>query len=77
MGWIGLARQVEYALSIVGADKDEEGKYLIYGEPPCSFLGLGDELVIGENTNYFVQGQKCNLAGLLRGTSYGMAVKVF
>ena len=76
MGWIGTARQLYYALDIVGADRDEDGKFLIYGEPVVSFLGLGEELVVSDRTNYAIGDRRCNLAGLMRGTSYGMGVQV-
>lgn len=75
-GWIGSSSQLLYALSVVGADMDKEGNYLIYGEPVISFLGLGEEMVVGEKTNFSIGGQRRGLAGFLQSTSYGMAVQV-
>lgn len=72
MGWMGMAKDVEYALAVVGADKDESGKFLITGEKFASFMGLGEELVIGDSTFYLVNGQQGNLAVLMNDTSYGL-----
>jgi hypothetical protein len=79
-GWIGIARQLTYFLSIVGADKDEDGRYLIGNGSVTSFMGVGGEnadVVVDGEAVYFVDGRQCNLAAGLRGTSYGMGVKVF
>ena len=76
MGWFGPERQLRYALSIVGADKDESGRYLIYNEPVT--VGLdGTEAVVPDGAEYSVDGKRKNLAGLFNSTSYGTAVAVF
>jgi hypothetical protein len=77
-GWLGVMRQVLYALSTVNADKDSEGKYLVRGDV-ISFLGLGGEnaeVLIAENAEYYVQGKPYSLVGLMRATSYGVACTV-
>ncbi len=72
MGWMGKSEQVEHALGVVGADRDENGKFLIYTAPVASFLGLGEELVVGQDTEYSVGGHRNNLAALMNSTSYGI-----
>ena len=57
MGWIGTSKQLEYTLDIMGADRNEDGKFLIYGEEPVSFLGLGEEFVVSDVTMYSVNGK--------------------
>jgi hypothetical protein len=76
MGWIGDIHQVEYALGIVGADRDEDGKFFIYNDAPCLFLGIGPECVVSDESSYSVGGQRCSLAGLMNSTSYGSGVEV-
>ena len=75
-GWIGPADQLLYYLSVVGADKDADGKFLIAGEPLVSFLGMNEEYVVPAGTVYYVDGHPCNLAAGLASTSYGVKVKV-
>lgn len=82
-GWIGTRSQVLYALSVVNADRDATGAYLLYGAPgqaPVAFMGDASEnaeVVIPSGCDYSVGGQKRSLAGLLASTSYGMSVKVY
>lgn len=76
MGWFGYAREVKFYLSTVNADKDAEGRFIISGAPVIS--GLDDaEVVVPDETCYFVDGKKKSLAAGLGSTSYGMKVKVF
>lgn len=77
-GWIGPNSQMLFYLDIVCADKDAEGRYIISGAAPTSFMGdLNNDVVIPGDAVYFTQGKPCNLAAGLRSTSYGMAVKVY
>jgi len=78
MGWIGTDSELMSALSVIGADVDEEGKVLIGGPEGCvvSFLGIGDEFVVSDEAVYFSKGQPCSLVGLLNSTSYGLKVAV-
>lgn len=74
-GWIGDLEQLEYYLSVVGADKDDEGKFKIWGQVT---IGIGGrEAVVHGNAEYAVNDHRCNLAAGLRSTSYGLGVKVF
>lgn len=75
-GWIGDTRAVQHYLSVVGADKDADGRYLIGGDPPIYGLG-GDEMVIPDATVYYADGRPVPLAAGLSQTSQGLAVKVF
>lgn len=77
-GWTGINRQLLHYLRIVGADRDEEGKFLVAGSI-VTFMGIGGEdadVVVGGDAVYFMQGQPCNLAAGLKTTSYGMGVIV-
>lgn len=77
MGWIGPSKAVTHYLSVVHADKGDDGRFIISGEPVASGLG-GDELVVPDGTVYFVHGQPKNLAAGLGATSQGVGgIKVF
>ncbi len=72
-GWVGVMSQVLHYLSVVGADRDEDGKFLVTGDV-VTFLGMGGEnaeTVVGPDACYFVNGRKANLASGLGSTSYG------
>ena len=73
-GWIGEEEQLLYVLGLAGADRDGDGKFLVYGEPPIK--GLTGEVVIGPRCEYSVQGKRANLVGLLSTTSYGTTITV-
>lgn len=75
MGWIGSKDELQNALKVAGADRDEEGKFLVYGDPPVSFLGLGEELLVPDGAMVSIQGEKKNLANLLAAAG-GMKVHV-
>ena len=73
-GWIGDPEQLLYVLGLAGADRDEQGNFLIYGEPVYS--GLTGESLVPAGAEYSVQGRRANLAALLAATSYGTNVTV-
>jgi len=73
-GWIGSAEAVEQVLFEQQADRDEEGRFLIYGKGVV--CGLDGDLVVPEETEYSVDGERANLASLLAGTSHGTSVTV-
>jgi len=74
MGWIGTTTQVRHYLSIVGADRLDDGSYRLEGDV---FLGIDpEECLVGDGARYFTRGKPCNLAAGLSGTSYGLAVGV-
>ena len=78
LGWVGIKSQVLHYLRIVGADRDEEGRFLIKGDV-MTFLGLGGEnaeTLVGAKTVYYSNGKSCGLAAGLRSTSYGSAAYV-
>lgn len=78
VGWTGIMSQLLHYLRIVGADTDEEGKFLIRGEV-VTFMGMsgdGAETVVGPKAVYFIDGHPYNLAHGLGTTSYGTNVMV-
>lgn len=78
-GWIGRLGQLEFYLSVVGADKDKDGKYLIRGEV-STFLGMDGEnadAVVRPGAEYFVDGAPKDLVSGLASTSYGTTVAVY
>ncbi|MBA7528377.1 hypothetical protein ES705_20560 [subsurface metagenome] len=79
-GWIGLMGQVLHYLRVVGADRDEDGRFVTAGgDGVASFLGLEGEnvdAVINADVVYFVGGKPCGLAAGLRTTSYGLGAVV-
>jgi hypothetical protein len=62
---------VLHALRTVGADRDDDGNFLIDGAV-ASFLGLGEEVCISDSAHYLVGGQPRSLAALMNSTSYGV-----
>lgn len=73
-GWIGDEEQLLYVLGLAGADRDRDGRFLVYGEPPVK--GLDGDVVIPAGCEYAVGGQRASLVGLLSATSYGTQVTV-
>jgi len=69
-GWLGHPDQLLYVLGTVGADKDEKGNFLIYGEPVVK--GLDGDLLVPAAAEYSVGGKRANLASLMSSTSYGV-----
>ena len=64
-GWMGPTSAVLNYLSVIGADRDAEGNYLLVGEEgrgPASFMGAGDELVVPGSVCYLVDGRRIPLA---------------
>ena len=78
-GWIGDAEQLFKFLEEIGADRDEEGRFCIYGpedSAPMSFLGMDQEYVIRSDLDYSVDGVRNNLADGLREARLGLSVMV-
>ena len=69
-GWMGSASELWHALRVVGCDQTD-GKFHVDGQI-VSFLGKGEEYVVGADTVFYVGGKPRNLAALLNGTSYGV-----
>ena len=76
MGWIGNARQLEFVLMTVNADKDKDGKFIVHSSAPASFMGMNEEFVVPDDCEYSVGGKRANLSYLLNSTSYGTAITV-
>jgi len=74
-GWIGQREQLLYVLRTIGADRDLEGNFLVYGEPVIA--GLSGDVVVPAESEYAVAGKRANLAALLSATSYGVSLRVF
>jgi hypothetical protein len=74
-GWIGTASELYHALRMFGCDTNADGKFCVDGNI-TSFMGAGDEFVVGGDAVFYVSGQPRNLAGALHSTGYGRAVNV-
>lgn len=66
MGWIGPTERVQDCLK-THADRDEYGQYMIRGSQVVSFLGAGEEYVLGDGTEIRVQGEWKPIIPLLYG----------
>jgi len=78
-GWVGSYGQLLHTLATFGADRDEGGRFLIYGTPPSLFMGVEEEsntVVVAADCECEIKGQRANVAGLLGATSYGVKVWV-
>lgn len=72
-GWSGIMSQMLHYLRTVGADHDDDGRFLISGDV-VTFLGMGGEnaeTVVGPETLYYIAGHAYGLAAGLGTTSYG------
>ena len=67
--------QLAHFLRTVHADRDPDGRPILSGVV-TSFMGAGQDYVIGDDARYYVDGQPRGLAIGLGGTSYGMKVTV-
>ena len=76
MGWIGTNQSVLDFLRNVRADTDEDGRPIVRGVV-VSFMGAGEELVVGDEAQYRVGGEWFSLPGGLCGCGVGCAVRVF
>ena len=74
-GWIGTARQLYAALQSLGCDRDADDKFCVDGNI-TTFLGIGDEFVVGDQAVYYVNGEARPLAPALQATGTGRAVTV-
>jgi len=74
-GWIGSWNELANVLRCFHCDTDEEGKFKVDGNI-TSFLGRGDEFVVGENAVYYVDGKPRNLVAALQQTSHGLKCSV-
>ena len=69
-GWFGDPELVKTVLAEQGAQKDEDGNFLIYGEAP--FVGMDGDVVISDATECIVSGERRKLATLMRESGYGV-----
>jgi len=74
-GWIGELKVVEDFLAAAEADRDEEGRFLLSGQPVTVGLG-GQEVVVPEGTNYHHKGEAHSLFDALQAGQLGVAVMV-
>ena len=75
MGWIGTWSELSHALRMFGCDRDEQGRFKVDGTI-CSFMGGGQEYVVGDDAIYYVDGQPRLVVQALKATSYGHHVHV-
>lgn len=74
-GWFGSRHELLATLAAAGADRNEEGNFLIFGEPIAAGLDP-DEVVVPPRARYRANGQEHSLADLLNSTTYGVAVTI-
>ena len=75
MGWSGDINQILSVLSVLGADQDEQGNYLVRGNI-ISFMGIGPDCVVDDEAEYRKGGDWCNLVSAMGMPSYGVQVTV-
>jgi hypothetical protein len=64
-----------HTLRTFGVDRDEEGKFCVDGQI-VSFMGAGEEMVVGDDAVAYIDGKPRNICNMLEQTSYGLKVKV-
>jgi hypothetical protein len=75
MGWIGSESELHNTLAVYGCDRDEDGKFKVQGTI-VSFMGAGEEFVVGDDAMAFKDGRPVNICNMLHSTSYGLKVRV-
>ncbi len=76
MAWIGPEAAILHYLTVVGADRGADRRFIISGEQVI--VGLDPaEIVVPDGTVYFVDGRPKNLASGLSVTSQGVGVKLY
>ena len=79
-GWVGRESQLLDFLRMVGADQDEEGRFILDGGDVTVFLGgagvENPDVVVPEEARYFVNGQQRSLASGLVDAGHGVGVTV-
>lgn len=73
-GWFGEERQLLSVLDVHGAEKDDDGKYLIFGKAPA--VGFDGGIVVPNEMKCRINGKEVFVAPLMEATSYGMSVAV-
>ncbi len=74
-GWIGDESELTNTLRQFGCDRTADGKFCVDGNI-TSFMGAGEEFVVGASAVFYVNGQPRNLVAALRSTGYGRAINV-
>lgn len=78
MGWIGSNSELLNCLRVFGAEKDEEGRFIIVGDQPKCFMGSDDnDVVLSDNVKCIIKGKEVVVSELLKDTSHGFSVTVF
>lgn len=75
MGWIGSNNELLHVLRTFGVDRDEDGKFHVDGQI-VSFMGAGEEMVVGDDAVAYIEGKPRNICNMLEVTSYGKKVEV-
>lgn len=73
MAWLGAVREVQYYLAAVGADRGDDGRFVISGAPPV--VGSEpDRVIIPDETIYYRHGIPFLLADAMSRSTYGTSV---
>jgi hypothetical protein len=64
MGWIGSRNQLFHVLRSFGCD-EKDGQFCVDGNI-TTFLGMGEEFVVGDDAVYYVNNKPCNLCNALK-----------
>jgi len=74
-GWFGLRTAVMEALEEIGADKNDEGHFMIFEKPVIAGLDP-EEVVVPAESEYSVDGNRRNLAATLNNRGAGLSIAV-
>ena len=73
-GWFGESSQLLYALETFGADKDENGCFVVFDAPVTA--GFDGGVCVPENAKCLINGKPSSIADLMRQTSYGISATI-
>jgi len=71
MAWLGKVSEVQYYLAAVHADRGQNGRFIISGDPPLTGSEPGN-VIIPEGAVYFQHGTPFSLAASLARAGYGV-----
>ena len=75
MGWFGRKDQFLSVLSVMGADRDSDGQFIITGEAPCVGIG-GVDVAVPDGCQCLIGGEPVGVCPTLNSTSYGTSAVV-
>jgi hypothetical protein len=73
-----MTSQLLSVLDYYGAERDDDGAFLVDGAPVSSFMtGESGEVAVPDGATCRINGRDVPIGGLLANTSYGVSARVY